>query len=169
VTEDEADAMARAIVRGLRPTARPGVDALVSMASTLDRTAGAMALREMQGEAREQRMADAVLRLEAHLAALSPVPQPGAPPKPSKPKTDAAMDELGAGFLGWLRLAPSRIVDGASEVVALARAHPKLALLCAPVILFYARVVAGWIPALSPLADLMEALMSYYSPAGAKS
>jgi hypothetical protein len=164
MTDEEADLIVRALGRALRPTLRPGVDALVSNGRTMDQLAGAMALREQQGEAREQRIADTVTRLEARLDAVAPKPAP-------KPRTDTARDELGgesltllSSIVRGLRLAPGRLLGVLTDALAYMRANPGKATLMAGGAVTVLRILAGWIPGLAPLADALEALMARYSP-----
>ena len=168
MTEDEIEALARAIARSLRPTLRPGVEAMVTMASTLDRMAGALAVRDQQAEAREQRMVDACHRLDVLLAAHAAPTLTVA----RNPKTDAARDELGEESLTLLssiargiRLAPARIARWLRDSVVWIGEHKTVSLLALGGATMALRVLSAWIPGLAPVAAVMEALMSTYAPA----
>lgn len=151
------------LIRRLRPTVKPGADALVEMARTLNAQAGAMALREQQGEAREQRVVDALAELRLELARTAP--------REASPRTEAARDKadeerltLAASIYRGIRLAPTRTVTGLQGALAYALANPAKAALLGAGATTLARVLAGWIPGLAPVADLMEALMKRISP-----
>ena len=152
-----------ALVRRLRPTVKPGADALVEMARTMNAQAGAMALREQQGEAREQRILDALAELRLELARTAP--------REIAPRTEAARDRadeerltLAASIYRGIRLAPTRTVTGLQGALAYVQANPKKAVLLGAGATTMARVLAGWIPGLAPIADIMEALMKRISP-----
>lgn len=164
--------------RSLRPQLKTIADAHVQMAKTLDQMAGAMAVREQQGESQRQLMLDTANAMRLDVAALAGRldgfmlrdEREDHHDRPT-PKADKAADELEAeakgllaGILRTLRRGPARLFGLAGEGWTWARANPIKAVASLVGVAAVVRELAGIIPELAPAAAVLEALVRVYTP-----
>lgn len=159
------DAIAERVAEALRPqmeaTTRAGQATARAGAATAERV---RALHEGQGHIRDTLAAHGVILGQLRPAAKAP---PELPAALAGPETRHAADELGAEALGGLaglirglRRAPGRLVRGVSDAGRWCYAHPVQAATMGAGVAGILRVLAGRIPGLAVVADVLDAALA---------